>query len=353
MSISNFNELLETPLKKLAFTLNYKKLLKRLSTAIGPMTTVRDVLDIDPSALISKPGVGVLYVDQLIDFKERLPEFFKREAEKTALFPESHSQCFDETDFKAIDVRMLEDIEAYLQSLSAMKKDIAVSRWGYRHPRENRTLIGSRYQLSRERIRQYEAPINAELPLYLTIQSALLWDNIKDKMPEELDNLLPKLAARFATKNLFYDFLDLCCEVEPGRVRELMLRTLDWKSVSYLFCTRSAPVLLEALSHELMAQLGCSKTETLTGIRNLEIAGKLAIIEQGVYPKKLSRAEAIAHVLMDYPDGLPWKDIARIVNERSCSAVPMNENRLTHGYSQSKYVKGCGNGVYRHNVASY
>ena len=65
---------------------------------------------------------------------------------------------------------------------------------------------------------------------------------------------------------------------------------------------------------------------------------------------KLARAEAVAHVLVSHPEGLPWKDIAKIVNVKGYSSTQIDETKTTHGFSDSEYIYLCGKGTYRNLI---
>ncbi|MDP1774501.1 MAG: hypothetical protein Q8L15_19715 [Methylobacter sp.] len=333
---------LETPLNQLALSTQYQRLIKRISTAIGNANTVQDIIDIDPIHFSRLPAVGKLYVNQLIEFKKQLPGFLEKQTQKLAFFKENYSIEFNE-----IDNTLIEDVEGYLWSLNDMKMDIALSRWGFNHQHESLEEVGNRYKVTRERIRQLEKPINTNLPLHLTIQSKVLWANIREKMTEDLTELLPNLAKCFATDKLFYAFIEILCQVKSGSIRKIIFTEINTKIINSLFCINPSPIPQEIIINELMSNYGYSKASAINGIKQLEKLGKIERTEQGVNPKKLGRAEAVAHSLTRHPAGLPWKDIARIVNRNGYSSKQMDETRSTHGFNDSEYIYLCAKGTFR------
>jgi hypothetical protein len=335
-------EQLETPLNQLALSTQYQRLIKRISTAIGNVNTVQDILTIDPVDFSKLTAVGNKYVKQLIELQKLLPGFLEAQTQKLALFRENYS-----IEFNDIDNILIEDVENYLWTLNEMKMDIALSRWGFNHQHETLEEVAIRYNITRERIRQLEKPINTNLPLHLTIQSKVLWANIREKMIEDLTVLLPNLAKCFETDKLFYTFIEICCQVESGSIREIVFTKINTKIINSLFCNTPSPIAHEIIINELMSNYGYSKASAINGIKQLEKFNKIEITEQGIFPKKLGKIEAVAHALTFHPAGLPWKDIARIVNKKGYSSTPFNETRQACGSFINDFIYLSDHGTYR------
>lgn len=338
-------EQLEIPLNQLALSTQFKKLIKRISKTIDNVNVAQDILNINPIVFSKLTAVGTKYVSQLIELQNSLPNILEAQTQKIALFKENYS-----IEFNDIDNLLIEDIENYLWTLNEMKMDIALSRWGFNHQHESLEEVGKRYQVTRERIRQLEKSINANLPLHLTIQSKVLWVNIREKMTENLKVLLPNLAKCFATDKLFFAFIELCCQVESDSIRHIMIPKINHKILNPIFCTHQSPVTQEIVINELMSNYGYSKAAAIHGIKHLENIDKILITEQGIFPKNLGRAEAVAHVLTFHPAGLPWKDISRIVNIKGFSKSKLDETRATHGFNDSDYIYLCSNGTFRNLI---
>lgn len=332
---------LETPIGQLAFPAQYQKLIKKISAA-GNVVTVQDLINLNPVSFADLPTVGKLYVQNLIELQKQLPSLLDAQTKKFA--------SLNSIEFNEIDNALIEDIESYLWTLDEIKMDIALSRWGFNHEHETLEEVARRHNLTRERIRQVEKPINANLPLHLTIPSKILWANIRANMTEDLTVLLPNLAKCFATDKLFYTFIELCCQVEAGSISKIIFTKIRIKIIDSLFCSIPSPVAQEIIINELMSNYGYDKASAIHGIKQLEKSHNIKLTEQGIYPRKLARAEAVAHVLASHPEGLPWKDIAKIVNVKGCSSTQMDETRSTHGFNDSEYIYLCGKGTYRNLI---
>ena len=335
-------EQLETPLHQLALSTQYQKLIKRILAVINNVVTVQDIIYIDPISFAELPTVGKLYVNNLIELQKQLPSILVAQTKKAALFNDNYS-----IEFNDIDNILIEDVESYLWTLNEMKMDIALSRWGFNHQHEGLEELGNRYKVTRQRIQQLEKPINNNLPLHLTIQPKVLWANIREKMTENLTVLLPNLAKCFATDKLFYAFIELCCQVESDSIREIVFTKINTKIINSLFCNNPSPITQEVINNELMSNYGYSKASAIHGIKQLEKLDKIEITEQGIFPKKLGRKESIAHALTFHPAGLPWKDVARIVNKKGYSSKPLDEIRQTDVFSESECIYLCAKGTYQ------
>lgn len=335
-------EQLETLLNTLALPTQYQKLIKRISVVATNVITVQDIFNINLVDFAKLPTVGILYVNGLIELKNKLPDILETQSKKSALFKDNYSIEFNE-----IDNILIEDVENYLWTLNEIKMDIALSRWGFNHQHETLEEVAIKSNLTRERIRQLEKKINTNLPLHLTIQPKVLWANIREKMTEDLTELLPNLAKCFATEKLFYAFIELCCQVEKGSIRKIIFTEISPKIINSLFCINPSPISQETIINELMSNYGYSKASAINGIKQLEKFDRLEINEQGIYPKKLGRTEAVAHVLTFHPSGLPWKDINRIVNKQGYSSTLFDETRMASGYHDSEYIYLCAKGTFR------
>jgi hypothetical protein len=332
------------------------KQLKRLEGIYGEQFDIRNVnvlLNFDKAELSKQAGLGSLTLSVIDELQQKikqeirtLPENITEHTIKNRSLFISSEIAFVE--FNEIDNVLIEDVEGYLWTLDEMRMDIALSRWGFNQQHESLEDVGKRYDVTRERIRQIEKTINANLPLNFRIQPKVLWANIREKMTEDLTELLPNLAQCFATEKLFYTFIELCCQVKAEAISKIAFTKINLKIINAPFCYSQSPISQEVIINELMSNYGHSKASAVNGIKRLAENNVIEISEQGISPKKLGRAESVAHVLTFYPAGLPWKDISRILNKKGYSSTLFDETRTTGGFSDSEYVYLCGHGTYRH-----
>ncbi len=331
------------------------KQLKKLEKFYEEQVDIRNVntlLNLDKVDLAKQAGFGALFLTTLNDLQEKIKNELVALPENIAEYTIKQRGLFISSgiafiNFTEIDNILIEDIESYLWTLDEIKMHVALSRWGFNTHHETLEELGSRYELTRERIRQYEKSINTNLTLNFRIQPNVLWANIREKMTDDLSFLLPNLAKCFVTDKLFYEFIEICCQVKGGSIREIMLPKISNKIFNQIFCVNPSPVAIEIVVNDLMSNYGFGKAAAIHGIKQLGKFDIIEISEQGISPKKLARNEAVAHALTFHPAGLPWKDIARIVNKKGYSSTQMDETRLTHGFNNNEYIYLCENGTFR------
>lgn len=331
------------------------KQLKKLSNHYDKNINVRSIsfiLDIDKAYLMRISGFGYLFINSLNDLQQKIKDELIKLPEDITEYTLLNRCLFISSEIKfipfyKIDTILLEDVEIFLWTLDEIKMDIALSRWGFNHNHESLEEVGKRYDLTRERVRQIEKTISNSLTLNFRIQPKVLWANIREKMTDDLVILLPNLSKCFSKKKLFYSFIELCCQVENNSIIEIMLPKISPNILNTFFCITQSPVSIEMVENELISNFGYSKAAACQGIKLLEKCNKIFINDQGVYPINLPASEAIAHVLMFHPDGLPWKDVARIANNKNLSYKKLNEERIAHGFNDSDYIYLCGKGMFR------
>ena len=113
------------------------------------------------------------------------------------------------------------------------------------------------------------------------------------------------------------------------------------------FCLNPSPVDHDVLVEELTSEFGYSRALAEITIKKLVELGSIRITESGIKPQKMKHKEAIAHALTFHQEGLPWKDVLKIVNEQGFSKSKINEDRMTSGFNDSDYIYLCSHGNYR------
>lgn len=332
------------------------KQLKRLEGIYGEQFDIRNVnvlLNFNKAELSKQAGLGSLTLSVIDVLQQKIKQEIRTIPENITEHTIKNRSLFISSEitfveFNEIDHVLIEDVEGYLWTLDEMRMDIALSRWGFNQKHENLDEIGNRYGITRERIRQIEKSINANLLLNFRIQPKVLWANIREKMTEDLTELLPNFAQCFESEKLFYEFIELCCQVESESIKEIIFTKINSKVINSFFCYNQSPISQETIINELMSNYGYSKASAVNGLKQLAKNDRIEITADGICPKKLARPEAIAHVLTFYPSGLPWKDISRIINIKNYSSTLFDETRTGHGFNDSEYVYLCDHGTFRH-----
>lgn len=334
-------------IKKINDNLDIKELLK-----IDDDSTIRDLFDIDESEVKKIKSIGDTYVVNLTQLKKDFQE------KKVKLNPISQSKIqprisfekIDNVTIESVDNIIFEDVDIYLHDVIKNKRDvdIATSRWGYGGKQETLEVIGERYKITRERVRQRAKRINQNLLTNLRIFPDTLWQIISDNLTEELTDLLPSLFSLFDKEKDFYEFLDLCCGKKIGTIKNVLsVGEQSREAINSLFCECESPISQDTLNDKLIEEYGYTRESAINEIRRLQSEGKIEITEDGIYPRKLGKKEAIAHVLTFFPDGLPWLDVARVINKKGFSKTIFPE-RLVDQFHNNNNVYLCERGTFRH-----
>jgi hypothetical protein len=255
-----------------------------------------------------------------------------------------------ENTIEDIDDVLFEDIDNYLNFVLKNNKDIdiATSRWGYGEKQETLDLIGRRYGVTRESVRQHAKRLNINLLKNIRVSPDVLWKIISDNLTEELTDLLPNLFSCFDNEDNFYDFLDLCCGNNNGTIKtRLSVGDKSTDAINSLFCQYSSPISQEIINDKLIEEYGYTPESAIKEIKQLQLQGKIELTENGVFPKALGKKEAIAHALILEQNGLPWLDISRIIYARGFSKTKFPEIKIDQ-FNTNDHVYLCGRGTFRH-----
>ena len=329
------------------------KLIEKLEKLYGSLG-IEDILDCDVIELKGEKGLafGAKHSTALKQLQDLIREEIifiienatKLSIDQARLLVSSQVKYYE---MSKIDEILIEDIETYLWSLEEKQQDIALSRWGFNHDIETLEEVGERHGLTRERVRQLEKQINTYLPLYLRIHPKVLWANIREKTGSDLTVSLPFLAQCFDTEKLFYSFIESCCLIKKGSLIEITLPKVQRRLLEPFFCLNPSPVAHDVLVEELTSEFGYSRALAQATIRRLAELGSIKIIEMNVKPRNMGGREAIAHALTYQPEGLPWKDVVKIVNRQGYAKYKLAEDRVPHGFNDSDYIYLCNHGNYR------
>lgn len=328
-------------LKKLA---NYKSL-SRASEAL------KELVFFDRNGLFSAPGIGGQAVDSLFEFSLKVRSEVQAiengrgilDCNNIYVYPNSISGY----SIDVIEQILLEDVDNYLGKISDDQVDIAQKRWGFVEEKKTLEEIASDHGVTRERVRQKEAKINLALIDDLRIGPETLWEYLETKLAPSFKNNMQSLCSCFSSEKDFYDFISLVCGQE--NLYKRAYPDFDSGLLNGFFAENGAPADLRDV-REYVSELqiigfnGCDHViECLVDEGGLIVEGDFA------WPRKLSKSEASACVLAEHPTGLPWADIARLVNNNGYSRSLVYEDRLdSEAMNNPDYIYLSGKGAYKH-----
>ncbi len=335
---------------------------------------VEELLCIKEDDLRNKRGFGNRYLNHFCSIIQKIKsefnslpkdiyevsEFIEYTLNSRTLFVVNDDNT-NQISLEDIDRIIIEDVDNYLladdSKMDERDIDIAMSRWGYAKNQETLDSVGQRYNVARARIGQImdgtndepEDCINPNLLGSLRIFPDTLWKIINENLTEELTDLLPNLFSCFDNEKYFHEFLDLCCGKKIGTIKKLLSEGEQSRdAINSLFCEYKSPISQNILSNKLIEEYGYTRESVINEIKQLQSQGKIEITEDGIYPRKLGKKEAIAHALTFEPNGLPWLDISKIINTKGFSKTHFNLERQSPQFHDNENVYLCERGTFRH-----
>jgi len=310
------------------------------------------ILSFKMDELASLSGFGRAAVDGLINFKVLVEEEIKRIDSGELDYRNFESKLIvpryvESLSIKKIEHLLLDDIDSFLDSQSDDDADITQRRWGYVEEKETLESIGENHGLTRERIRQKAAKSNQRFLKCLRLSPDNIWRLVKPELDRSFPEKWPVIYSCFSSEKAFYEFLDVACQQDD--LFGYVYPEIDKSILNTYFVESGAPVsIVDAIDY-----LAVLKLPNIRNISNaihcLATQGVLNIEGDFIWPKLLGKSEASACILTDYPRGLPWADIAKLVNANKISKTEIYEDRLdSEAFKYPDYIYLAGKGVYKH-----
>lgn len=313
---------------------------------------IDEILKLDRRVLIELPTFGNSVVDTLIEFRKLI----QNEIELIV------SGCVNYENFESalivpkrliklsltkIEEILLEDIDTYFDKISDDDADIAQRRWGFIDAKQTLEEIAESFKLTRERIRQKEVKINKNFVRHMRLSQSVLWQLLEPNLTSDISNKVEDLFCCFTSEKDFYDFLNLICNQD--KLIEYVYPQLEKTLLNSYFVENGAPIHIDEIK-DYLVDLQLKEVRNINNaIRYLASQNLLSIEGEQVWPKQLGKSEASACVLVDHKKGLPWLDIANIVNNNSYSRTPIYEDRLDFdAFNSPDYIFLAGKGIYKH-----
>jgi hypothetical protein len=334
---------------------NYTKVLEKLARHLktedmGEM--LQAILHIEHEQLVTIPAWGKGSISQLLAFRDRLREeviaihigdIDYLALESSLIVPKQLINC----PLSKLEEVLLADIESYFDKSSEMKIDIAQRRWGFVEEKKTLEEIGAYYDISRERIRQIQAEIKQEFLGHMRISSSSIWNALEPEISPNISLKMQTLSSCFFSEDDFFEFLDMV----SGQT-ELIAHAypnIDKTILNTYFAENGAPIPFDDIYEFLTSASDDKIVRVDNAISHLAQQGVIEIKDEYVYPLQLKKAEASACVLVKHKKGLPWMDIAKLVNGNHYSRSFVYEDRLDHeAFNLPEYIYLSGKGTYKH-----
>jgi len=310
------------------------------------------ILALEASKLIELPGFGQGVVDSLMDFKRIIWKEIQEISSGTKDYLSFESNLIvpklaKELSLEEIESLLLDDVDNYLDKLSDDDALIAQLRWGFVEEKATLVEVGEKFDVTRQGMQQRETKLNEQLLFNLRINSNALWKMLKPHLQPSLKENIKNLYECFDSEKAFYEFLDIVCEKD--NLYEYVYPEFDKSILNSYFAENGAPVHIEdAIS--FLESLDLEGIENLHNvISGLQNQGSIIIDGKQLWPRLLGKPDAVACVLVDHQKGLPWNDVAQLVNVKGYSRSELYEDRLDfEAFNHKDYIYLAGKGLYKH-----
>jgi hypothetical protein len=297
-------------------------------------------------------GVGKKFISTIFCLKERLQVEVERISKGIVDYKNMESELILSTRFRKFSIEqvgaiLLEDIDNFLDGIDEEEQEIFQYRWGFVESELTLEEVGEKHSVTRERIRQKEAKINGDLLRHMRLTQENIWLNLKDDINLKLPQAMWDLSECFDKEKNFYRFLGYICG--DKNISSIVRPDIQADMLNPFFAEHGEPCSIYQAKEYIQANSSVNDSNADNVLDYLSELRKIEIKDENVFPKYLKKNEAAACVLSRHPQGLPWLDVAKIVNSRAISRTDLNQDRPDNqALFDSDFVYLAGKGVYKH-----
>ena len=244
---------------------------------------------------------------------------------------------------------IIKDIKKIIELFKERPKEIFLSRYGYLQKYETLEDLGKKFKITRERVRQIEGKIDDSIGSIGLVDRGSLLRYFSQYEFVSFHKLFPQLDKDFlsvqnnSNKDISGDrlttFIENYCGVKSNffKTPERELVNFDKDKLLKVFEVTSSGVVKENFEEIIKDNFGYNNFVCQSAISFMENTYLIKIINNNIYPLKLTRSAEVANILLDYPNGLHWKKIIKIGNS-SYTKNKWSEDRLMSDHSLDMVV---------------
>jgi hypothetical protein len=258
------------------------------------------------------------------------------------------NKVVSESEYGELAMRTLaHEIKSYVSKLDERSNQVFKFRLGMGGPAKTLEMIARELGITRERVRQIESRSLRNLRVAISFNLKSLGKWLVSLSYGELEENLTPLYELMPNQLVVGKFLSKLVEKDLRILTAGSDLGLNPKILEEIACYHSSPYNRKSLEHLI---------EGSTEEREFDIDAVVDIwIQDGylqeqdlkLYPAKLGRVAAIAHVLLEYPNGLDSEGIAREVISRKLARNKSEYERRGHEMN-SGLIYVSGRGIYKH-----
>ena len=222
---------------------------------------------------------------------------------------------------------IIEDIKYILSLLNNKHRDIFKGRYGYISEYKTLDELGKIYKVTRERVRQLEKQINKSLYALGRVNKKLLIKYFNKNEYISFHKIFPELDKNFSnevrnksnidiTRDGLTNFLENYCGVNNNffKTPERELVNFDKFKLREIFLSTISGESKDNFIEIIQANYGYNKFIAKSAMDYMARQNLIKIIDEKVFPVYLTKNLEVAHILLNYPDGLHWAKICKLGN---------------------------------------
>lgn len=261
---------------------------------------------------------------------------------------------------------LINDIKLIINLFTDQIQKIFQHRFAYESKFMTLEELGNEFKITRERVRQKESSLYKNIKFLGKIHKLSLVKFLLKKEDIGFHKIFPRLAKKFNNTSQksgkFFNthgdslifFLETFCDVENAffKTPETILMNFDKEKIKNIFIESRFPLPKEFFLEEIKKNYGY--TDLVANDAFDYMKDKNIIIEKNykIFPSKISKILEVSNILLEYPNGLGWKEISKIGND-SPTDNQWNLNRKMGDHSitmeSNPYIFLSKRGNYKHN----
>ena len=332
-----------------SLTTRERRALRRIETSSGSRAAASDIVEIAMRAPLQKTRGPV---DQTA---QRIVEEASRRMESGAEGVEGGSLLTPPTAPKVGPAEFCElmvgDIARFRDSIEELPREIFVCRFGVGRKPESLKAIGERRGRTRERIRQIEKDMIHLLTRCFSLSRAARERIGRENVQDDPAVRFAPLRAQFWGEGELYRFWEICVGIDASGHSEERLAKAAHESrlkLRSILCENPSPLSREFLAAELCRVHGMSGQKADELVSAGERVGQLLPDRGGLTPNRMTKRDAVSHLLAGRPNGLSWRRAADILERSGAFETPLRAGQPTQEFTHNPNLYLMGTGRYRH-----
>ncbi len=256
---------------------------------------------------------------------------------------------------------IIDDIEEILSLINDRNNIFFKGRYGYLEDYKTLETLGKKFGITRERVRQNEKELNLSLKNLGKIDKNSLLEYFSKYEFISFHKLFPQLDKNFTdtavgtgeiTRDKLVVFMENYCGVgeEYFKTPERELWHFDEEKLKEIFTFVNSGTSYEYFIEIIKENYGYNNFVAKSALEFMQSKNLIKIVSNKIYPIKINKNTEVAHILLNYSEGLHWKKISAIGN-KSYTKNKWDLNRIVGDSSLSmisnKNIYLCDKGTHK------